>query len=55
MKTFHKWIILCALLVAALASYSYGFSAEAFAFVGLGVAFELLFWFKVFSKSSEHS
>jgi len=55
MKSFHKWIILFILLMAALASYSYGFSAGAFAFVGFGVVFELLFWFGIFRKTSEQS
>lgn len=50
MKVFHKWVIIAVLLFAALASYSYGFSEGVFIFVGLGIVFELLFWFKIFGK-----
>lgn len=52
MKSFQKWIILLALLFAAIASYSYGSSTGAIAFVLLGVAFELSFWIKLFSKKT---
>jgi hypothetical protein len=50
MKTLHKWIILCALLLAAIASYSYGSSQGVVAFILIGVIFELTFWFKLLKK-----
>ncbi|ARD46393.1 hypothetical protein [Colwellia sp. PAMC 21821] len=55
MKVFHKWIILAALLFLALASYSYGFSNGVFAFVALGIIFELAFWLKIFGKTQRSS
>jgi hypothetical protein len=54
MKTIHKWIILCSLLFAAIASYSYGFSQGVFAFILIGVIFELTFWFNIF-KTKKHA
>ncbi len=50
MKTPRKWIIIVALLCAALTSYYYGISQGIFLFMALGVMFELLFWFGIFSK-----
>jgi len=54
MKVFHKWVILIAMLIAALISYSYGFSQSATVFIVLGVALELVFWFGVFRKKRRH-
>jgi hypothetical protein len=53
MKIFHKWVIIAALLFAALTSYSYGFSEGVFIFIALGAAFELAFWFQIFSKKQQ--
>jgi len=50
MKTFHKWVMLCALLLAAMISYSYGFAEGIIAFILIGIVFELTFWFKLFKK-----
>jgi hypothetical protein len=50
MKTLHKWIILCTLLFAAIASYSYGSSQGVIVFVLMGMIFELMFWLKIFKK-----
>ncbi len=52
MKTLHKWIILSALLFAAIASYSYGSSQGVVAFILIGIIFELTFWLKLFKKKS---
>ncbi len=49
MKTSHKWIMLVALLCAALTSYAYGFSKGIFLFMILGATLELVFWFGIFS------
>jgi len=50
MKIFHKWLIIAALLFAALTSYSYGFSEGVFIFIVLGAVFELAFWFEILSE-----
>lgn len=51
MQTLYKWIVLTVLILAAMASYSYGFSEGVFLFVIVGVVFELSFWFRLFRKS----
>lgn len=51
MKKFYKWIILATLLVAALISYSYGFSHGVATFIVLGVVLELSFWLGVFGEN----
>lgn len=53
MKTFHKWGVIVALLLAAFISYGYGFSTGAFIFIALGVIFEGAFWFKIFGYSNQ--
>lgn len=54
MNSFTRWFILFALIVAAIASYSYGSSTGLFVFIIIGAIFELAFWFGVFSKKSNH-
>lgn len=53
MKIPHKWILLTALLFAALISYTYGFSHGVTIFMILGVILELGFWLGLFSKSGK--
>ena len=48
MKTIHRIILLVALLIAAIASYSQGISSGVFFFIALGLALEMLFWLKLF-------
>jgi len=50
MKTFYRWLVLAALLLAALISYGYGFSKDIIYLVALGLIFELAFWSGVFKK-----
>jgi len=55
MNSFTKWLILAALIIAAIACYSYGSSTGLFVFIIIGAIFELAFWFGVFSKKDKHS
>ena len=48
MKSVYRYLIIFALLVAALASYSFGHQTGVFFFVILGFAFEAGFWFGLF-------
>lgn len=48
MKRIIRYLVLFALLIAALAAYSYGNQTGLFVFVLLGFAFEACFWFGVF-------
>ena len=47
-KTLYRYLIIFALLLAAIASYSYGHTTGLFLFIILGLAFEAAFWFKLF-------
>jgi len=49
MNTLIKWLILILFIVGAAVSYRAGFSESAWGFVILGAAFELSFWFGLFS------
>jgi hypothetical protein len=55
MNSVFRWIILTALIVAAITCYSYGSSKGLFVFVIIGVGFELAFWFGIFSRKKKHS
>jgi len=55
MKKTYRFLILAALIIAALGSYSYGNSAGIFFFIMLGFAFEGLFWFSLFRKKKPSS
>ncbi len=48
MKTLYRYLIISALLLAAIASYSYGSQTSMFIFVILGFALEAAFWFRIF-------
>lgn len=50
MKKTHRWVTLTILLLAALVSYSYGFSTGPAIFIALGIILELTFWFRLFDK-----
>ncbi len=53
MTILTKWIILIILLVAAIISYSYGFSQGIILLIGLGFILESAFWLGVFSKNKK--
>jgi hypothetical protein len=53
MRIFYKGIILVVLLLAALASYDYGFSQGVVIFIVLGVMLELIFWLGIFAKKQK--
>ena len=55
MNSFTEWVILAALILAALTCYSYGSSTGLFVFILIGALFELAFWFGIFSKKDKHS
>lgn len=55
MNSFTRWLILAALIIAAIACYSYGSSTGLFVFIIIGAIFELAFWFGIFSRKSNHS
>ena len=55
MNKIYRFLILAALIIAALGSYSYGNSAGIFLFIMLGFAFEGLFWFSLFRKKKPSS
>lgn len=55
MKIFHKWIVLITLLLAALMSYSVGFSQGIIFFIALGLVLEFAFWFGALSKKKIHT
>lgn len=48
MKSMYRYLIIFALLLAALSSYSLGHRTGMFLFVILGFAFEASFWFGLF-------
>lgn len=50
MNTIIRFLILAALIFAAIGSYSYGSSTGVFFFIILGFIFEGLFWIKLFRK-----
>jgi hypothetical protein len=50
MNKIYRFVILTALIIAAISSYSYGNSTGVFAFIILGFAFEALFWVSLFRK-----
>lgn len=50
MNTLYRWLIIAALFIAALVSYSYGITEGVFLFVIAGFVFELTFWFSIFGK-----
>lgn len=50
MKTFYRIIILLALLLGAIASYSYSSQTGMFIFVVLGVALEIAFWLNLMPR-----
>jgi hypothetical protein len=49
----YRFIILTALIIAALVSYSYGNSTGIFVFIILGFTFEGMFWFGLFRKKKK--
>jgi Sec-independent protein secretion pathway component TatC len=54
MSTLKKWIILTALLLATLISYSLGYSQETLWFIVLGALFEVSFWFGLLTKKQKN-
>lgn len=50
MKQWQKWLILIALLVAALVCYRVGFSSGVIAVLVIGTLFELAFWIGLLSN-----
>ncbi|MDO6428235.1 hypothetical protein Q4489_14535 [Thalassotalea sp. 1_MG-2023] len=55
MNSFIRWFFFVALIIAAIACYSYGSSTGLFVFIVLGGIFELACWFGIFSRKSRHS
>jgi len=55
MTILTKWIILITLLLAAIISYSYGFSQGVILLIGLGFILESVFWLGVFSKNKKNN
>ncbi|MFT6270685.1 MAG: hypothetical protein ACJAVV_003524 [Alphaproteobacteria bacterium] len=53
MNKIYRFLILAALIFAALGSYSYGNSTGIFVFIMLGFAFEGFFWLGLFGKNKE--
>ena len=54
MNIFIKWLILAALIIAAIACYSYGSTTGLFIFIIAGFVFEMAFWFKVLPIKRNH-
>ncbi|GHF94649.1 hypothetical protein GCM10017161_23630 [Thalassotalea marina] len=50
MKSVYRWLILIALICAAISCYSYGSASGFFVFIVLGLVFEGAFWFKLFES-----
>ena len=48
--TAKRYLVLLLLLTAAAISYAAGFTIGLWLLLGLGVAFELAFWFQLFSR-----
>jgi hypothetical protein len=46
----NRYLTLFLLFAAATASYTVGFTAGFWFLIGIGAAFELAFWFKVFGR-----
>ena len=55
MNIFIKWLILAALIIAAIACYSYGSNTGLFIFNIAGFVFEMAFWFKMFPIKKKSS
>lgn len=55
MNKIYRFVILAALIIAALSSYSYGSATGVFVFIILGFVFEGLFWFGLFRKREKTS
>ncbi|CAH9050755.1 hypothetical protein PSECIP111951_02135 [Pseudoalteromonas holothuriae] len=53
MKTVYRFLVLFALIVAAIASYTYSSTTGLFIFVMLGFTFEAAFWLKVFPNKKK--
>ncbi len=47
-----KWLVLAAILLAALVSYGYGFSHGLLLFIVLGMVLEMGFWLGIFGKKT---
>ncbi|HEX5789464.1 MAG TPA: hypothetical protein VFY03_14865 [Woeseiaceae bacterium] len=45
-----RYLVLLLLLAAAIISYAVGFTVGFWLLIGLGAAFELAFWFQLFSR-----
>jgi hypothetical protein len=54
MNVFIKWLILAALIIAAIGCYSYGSTTGLFIFIIAGFVFEMAFWFKVLPIKRNH-
>lgn len=52
MNRLQHYLLLMLLICGTIASYVYGVSSGAIAFVIIGVLLECLFWFKALSNSS---
>ena len=52
--TAKRYLVLLLLLAAAAVSYAVGFTAGFWLLIGLGAAFELAFWFQLFSRRRRH-
>ncbi|WP_199886132.1 hypothetical protein [Pseudoalteromonas sp. T1lg23B] len=53
MEKLPRILIILFLLLAAVASYSYGSATGIFLFIILGFVFEMAFWFKVFPRKKK--
>ena len=55
MKTMTRILVVLMCLVAAIASYGFGFAQGGVIFIGLGVVFEGLAWFGIFSPKKKNN
>lgn len=55
MSILTRVLILTVLVIAAIASYSYGISSGVFIFIISGFVLEMAFWFGVFPKKKKSS
>ncbi|MEG3766696.1 hypothetical protein [Alteromonas sp. 14N.309.X.WAT.G.H12] len=53
MKTLFRYLLIFALFVAAMSSYSYGNQMGMFLFVVLGLFLETAFWFNLFPRKKQ--
>lgn len=53
MNKILRFLILAALVIAALSAYSYGNATGMFVFIILGFSFEGLFWVGLFNKKKK--